>query len=658
MIMSTSASGRETTTMGVEVLPGRIKMAIIDDAFAPPMREDFGPETLEAFWQDISESPSALAQLKALGPTSLKRSSDLDDQLLCKLFAEAEHVDEITPFLDRHLRPLIDIKRGPLDLLVSKVRNELQWECSCLGKIDDTLPDDSIHIFFIDYYFGPPGQPQSIIAAKNYIDQIKRKYVRADGQHPLFVLMSSTEITETERIKFREDTGLIGGVFLFIPKSDFGKEIIKLKLASLAASRLAASRIQHFVEALEQSITDAGNTFLKALKSLSIEDYGYIHSLCLLEEAQPLGDYMLSLFSSYIGRLLFEHEAVKTRQLEVDRISFKMLPPTQTKPSDLIARMYQASVCHIATEDLNHPQSESRPSVLGDDVDQHPYVHLGDLFWRDASGEVWVIVTPQCDLVFGPTSKSRGFRKDRSVHLVPGKLQRINEPLSDQDLDRPRTEIFVHQGIAYRILWDVKRLKTVEFGKLWKWLNAGSYVRVARLRLSFALEVQHAVTASLSRVGTPVAPPMNHPVKVELCCVNPSNGRTAVLTSEDQGAFLFIMRNGKQFCVLKEEAALKFSEFLAVAKTDWTRRLTALEARSAAKKNVDAALDACKKNIEKLSTEFSNSFALLERLREPFLVPLKEPGKLKGLAITVVRGWETSRNYSFDTPLVFNIVIS
>lgn len=83
--------------------------------------------------------------------------------------------------------------------------------------------------------------------------------------------------------------------------------------------------------------------------------------------------------------------------------------------------------------------------------------------------------------------------------------------LNETDKAMPSTELFTWKGEKCRILWDVKKVVSIQYRHIGTWLAQGTgkcLDRVARLRLPYALELQRAFTADLMRVGMPVAPPI------------------------------------------------------------------------------------------------------------------------------------------------------
>ena len=186
-------------------------------------------------------------------------------------------------------------------------------------------------------------------------------------------------------------------------------------------------KIQNFVKAIEGSIEAATDQFVNAVKSLSLEDYGHIQRLSLQEDGQPLGDYMLWLFGAYFGQLLFHDQpGVRNHRKQIDTLWVKSFPPCQHAPS--VARLPKcigARFFDNSVEDLEaHPLT-----IAGSSSADLPEIRLGDLFIRDVSSEVLLVVSPECDLAFFPKGQPRVCDPDQSVLLMPGTFHPIDEPL-------------------------------------------------------------------------------------------------------------------------------------------------------------------------------------------------------------------------------------
>lgn len=418
--------------------------------------------------------------------------------------------------------------------------------------------------------------------------------------------MSSLPSVTAHAEEFRRRSRLVAGMFHAVPKHELTDVFsLQMHLQTMAMSLPAGHRVQEFVDALREKVKTVGEEFAERISALTLSDYAYIQSLSLQADGQPLGDYLMWLFGAYFGQLLFGRE-LRLQREELDGMRFTPLP-SQTLPSRQLAEMYHYALFDVDVGPVTaHPRARaaSNGTVTGDVASPHgaeaerqaadagdPMLSLGDIFVPissapadtegdcteadacpgvsdDAVGaiddgaesrhpDLMMIINAQCDLSFTPEG-SRTIERSRSILLLPGRLHPIWEPIPDRDRDSPRTELFERQGQGYRILWNNKEARSVPYGEFRQWHDgAGSSIarheRTARLRLPFALEVQRAFAADLTRVGMPVAPPICQAVDVRVLRAREKRFDSSEELDGAESAFLVLSRHGHkimQQCVL------------------------------------------------------------------------------------------------------------
>jgi len=207
-----------------------------------------------------------------------------------------------------------------------------------------------------------------------------------------------------------------------------------------------------------------------------------------------------------------------------------------------------------------------------------------------------------------------------------------------------------HYGKEYfRILWDPKRLHSVSYGEVSKWLQDRGCVLVARLRLPFALQVQQAFAADLTRVGLPTAPPIQRSARTRLYCAG-EDGKCVLLAEREQGAHLFATRGGHRF-VVDDEFVVDIKSRLLDAIDGLEKREIFLREKNAEKavQTAHAAADA----LRHLTTR--HDVAL--RIRLPFIPPpIGQTAQLADLPIAVQFGGEVAGTYRAEQPLLVHLL--
>jgi hypothetical protein len=318
--------------------------------------------------------------------------------------------------------------------------------------------------------------------------------------------MSSSPDADAGTETFRETSKLLGGLFGFVRKADLrDREKLYLYLTVWAIGMPTRHDIQHFAEALEIGVRNAAEDFVRRLRALGFEDYANIQWLSLQPDGHPLGDYMLWLYKSLFAYLLHDQPKVLQQQKKLDTMSFETFTPSQGSPSPQLAEIFRFALTEPGVEEVGaHPRAPA-----GSD---EPFLQTGDMFFRDRSSDVLMVINAPCDLNYAPGQK-RGFPKDRPVLFIRGTLQR-HEELDTSGL--VRTELFKHDGKPHRILWDHRRVMSKEYGTVWGWLKEEKYFRKARLTLPYALEVQQTFAMHVMRPGLPTRPPTYRHADVEV----------------------------------------------------------------------------------------------------------------------------------------------
>ncbi|MET0462743.1 MAG: hypothetical protein ABW007_06300, partial [Chitinophagaceae bacterium] len=331
---------------------GISRIAIIDDAFDKPIRADFEDgDDLEMFFAEVDADPAARAELAELG-YELADAGDISDEMLDRLFSERQNLAALKSHCNR-LFHLIDEKQSQLKPLYDSLKHDLGLEVDRYGASDELI-DLTTKVIFIDYFLGPGADSYEV--AKRIARETYGKYENEPSK-PLIILMSSKEISEDTIAAFRDESGLLGGTFYFVDKRDFSnKDKLHLKIGAWAMALPYSEKIQSFVNGLQAAMDEVSEQFFNDIRKLSVDDYAYIQKLSLQEDGHPLGDYMVWLYSSYLGRLLFEAPTVRQQQEIIDQMTFEDLPPSQMKPTLQLAEIYKSALFASVDDAQAHPR--------------------------------------------------------------------------------------------------------------------------------------------------------------------------------------------------------------------------------------------------------------------------------------------------------------
>jgi|GEM_PF-3323037 len=523
------------------------KVAIIDDVDDPRSESEFYANEKNDFWSELAyNNTDAMEEMNTLVREKLNREidklQDIDDIILQFLWSSRAELKELKRPVEEILFAKALEKVNELD----RFQNHLATlDLNVLREgtnidIEEVLKE--VSIVFIDYVLGPESNLKSSVErAETIAARIYSAF--SNNEMPLIILMSNHKHAAQDEERFRDKSGLLRGMFYFVTKRDLkNKEKLFLNLSAWVKTLPISVDIQRFIKTLEDSTLTVWHDFISGVKSLALEDYAYIQNLSLQEDGHPLGDYMLWLYNSYLGHLLFEsHKAMQEQQKIVDGLNESYLPPNQTMPSTQLVKMYQSSLFNMSVGELSgHPviEADTHSDKAGQTSnDLIPYLHLGDIFIKEGSDYVLMVINAECDLAFGP---KRVCDINGQVLFIPGELQPPEK--WGEGFDQTRTEFFEYEGKRYRIVWDVKKIHSYKHSEIHTQLTGGGYKRKARLRLPFALEVQRAFAANLTRVGMPVAPPIYHPVSIEVWAKGEEKTKINLIKAQDGLAFWILTK--------------------------------------------------------------------------------------------------------------------
>ena len=506
------------------------RVLLIDDAFDPFDLAELQDE-IGVLWDRIIRSEELQAELRLVRP-NIEDRSQIDGELIDELFSKRDTLPRLGPicittlFADK-LSKIADIQ--PLKSHFDAIGIDVLERGS-----DEPLPDEQCKLIFLDYSLGPDDNVGAVANARTRATDIYAATANEEDK-PFIVLMSSKPNADLAHEDFRERSGLLGGLFAFLKKTEFkNREKFNLHLASWALGMPTRHSIQRFVEALDKAASAASTAFSKRVRALGVEDYANIQYLSLQPDGHPLGDYMLWLYKSLFSHLLHDHEEVLAEQKKLDALSFEQFTPSQSAPSANLAEIYRFALTEPGIGPLG-PHPRAAPGS------NEPYLQLGDMFFKDAGGtEVLIVLSAACDLAYAPGA-ARAFPTDQFVLLEYGELQ----PITDEPRDSAmRTELFHFNNAVYRILWDHRRAVWKEYGAVEGWLTGEGFVRRARMSLPYALELQKSFANHITRIGMPVKPPLFLKADVEVVAGG-EDGTCEIIATIANGAQV-IRRRGEE----------------------------------------------------------------------------------------------------------------
>ena len=499
--------------------------AVVDDALDTPTVSSLQYDLL-AFWNLIERDEELQKQLESYGILA-ESEDEMTDEEIATLWATRGERGRFIAHANRTLFENAKPAFEEVDQVVSSLRH-LGLKVATVGTGDSVPVAD---VVFMDFYLDPSDRMSSDLSAQ----RAREIYdVAGEGTNkPFIVLMSSIQDVESRADEFRDNSRLLGGLFDFVSKGDLNDPTrFTIRLATWLLNMPLRHRVQHFIETLDSSMYKRTQDFMRTVRSLTFEDYAFVQSLSLKDDGHPLGDYMQWLFSSLlVNKVLEKNDRFTDSKEGINRISADSQPPSQLFPSTQLAETYSIAIAEQGLEEIeSHSRvgmdvtegiSGSDPDSSGEDASRRgnntpqiklPKLRLGDLLVHDDGRRVHMIATPDCDLQFAPNS-GRMPEEGESVMLVPGQLRPLREPIGRGQI---QTELYFHDGEQCRIAWERKKIITVPVSEFLDWCADNGFSRPARIRLPYAVKIQQDVMGGFSRIGMPVAPPLQEFVPVEV----------------------------------------------------------------------------------------------------------------------------------------------
>lgn len=417
-------------------------------------------------------------------------------------------------------------KQSDLEPLI-KLLEEHGVECHKFGGAYAVTTVDEPHLVFIDLRLHEDGSPISVDAAVAIFKKLKEHH---QGCQPFVFLMSTlVDALKQRREEFRLQAKLFASQFESLEKRMFG-DVSEL---SYVLARYA--RVLPQLRSLQKSIEDVGTAVHTAvsrvqeeLKNLDLADYFVLHRNTISIEKVGLGTYISDLVLEYLA-----HEVENTTQIwdfarELDKLKPENLPRSRFALTPAAGKIYSGNLVHA-----NGRLDAERERKLGP---SDGYFYMGDIFFpaKELNDPVprtaLVIATPACDLV-----RPEVLRK-RTIFLCEGKIHLMSASSVPADHDRLPGVILSHPTDPKKQLlinWDKKKLHTWHAEEMdeFKQIEGCHWVRVGRLRPLYAIQLQHAITADLSRIGVQRAPNMLVPHGVEVLIKK--DGKWTVLDNLD-----------------------------------------------------------------------------------------------------------------------------
>ena len=395
----------------------------------------------------------------------------------------------------------LGLQRPLLPLIGLLEANDVK--CLKFGSDYDPRHEDAPQILFIDLKL-KEGDPTEVRHedAVAICATAQRAY---EACRPFIFLMSSlpTKLRE-KREDFRRDAELFQSEFEAVAKSDFeNADDFGRALANYTNSMAKIRELSVSMEKVGKAFSVAGKNVLEGLRELDLADYFVLHHNTTSIDKVQLGPYVVEMMLEVLAHEVEGQQELWELSMVLDSLKMPDLPRARFGLTAAAAKLYSANMIHSGAMLLAEDTMQQGPA--------HGYFYTGDIYLDaqamnlPAPKRAFIIITPACDLVRPAQMKGK------SVLLCEGAVEVINPSSKLIAADALPLTVMPHPRDSNQfigITWNKKKISVWHDDDRSKFSDAEncSFIRHGRLRPVYALQIQHAVTADLSRVGTQKPP--------------------------------------------------------------------------------------------------------------------------------------------------------
>lgn len=517
---------------------GITSAAIIDDVYDDtPTSNDINEESWNFFLDDHSVEDVTIIR-EGYGVTDPESRWDelRSDDSFVRFLWDVRDGSNTFQALFRSFIERQELGKAQLEPLRAMLFDDLNLTGDSFGALSDRVVVEQL--LFVDLFLGAQ---QDETARNKALERVKAIVDARRETPPLLVLMSSSTRLHAMRDDFRDEAELLGCQFRTLQKGLLNNLAdVQELLYRLTSSYQDSLQLSSFLVLWQRALQEASTRFLKTVRRLDLRDYADLQTLVLNADNEMIGTYLLELFGKYFQFELEEDARLSSAALKLNEMKWENYPAPHFLPAADSATisngiLFRSSKILSKSELLQFGDVlfSTRLDALGEGAEPSANFAKGERI-------ALLALTPACDLQHGYAKRFffiSGIAKPSELLL-----HKKSESL---------TPILIHEEKQYVIEWDVGAPVAWSLNELEAQLNSETpnFERVRRFRSLFSLQLQQKFTSSLSRVGTPVMPPMQHLTGATIS-YRDNDGllrQLATVSPPDRLAVLLVGREGRNF---------------------------------------------------------------------------------------------------------------
>jgi hypothetical protein len=496
---------------------GIVHAHIVDDAFDIAPGAELRPELVQGFLDSLlDEQFDELAKLLGIPEANEDKLNSFLSTLdgTKSLFNHREQFGEAAESLfeeftsglepeNNRVKPLIDFLEG------------LGIQCHTFGRDYEVDTSPEPQMLFVDLKLNE--RQIDIDEPIRVVKALKKQYPQA---HLLVFLMSSAAIAlQANQEVFRDKCELLSTQFEVLLKKMFtNPDELHLFLKHHISVYPRLCKLQDHISKWGVALDTAKQKLLQVMRCLDLADYFVLHHNTVAVEQVPLGTYVADLLLEYVAHEIESSQDVWAFAKDLDDWKLKELTRSRFNLQPIVGDIFSGNVLHAGTRITAELERGRGPS--------DGYFNLGDVFFSKAEitqgqpKNAMVVLSPACDLV----RPSVLLERRGSILLCEGDVEILKPTSVLKEVDglNPVVLRYPENGDnRFLVTWQKKRPHIWRLGdiKSFEDPDKTEWTLVGRLRPLYALQLQHAITADLSRIGVQRPPDQYVPHGVEVLVV-------------------------------------------------------------------------------------------------------------------------------------------
>ena len=199
------------------------------------------------------------------------------EDFLEKLRQRVSEREDLVTVWEGYIEPFVGAARKEVEQLIECLR-ELGITVHASGIGDPKDPPDDVSVIFIDYTLDDSNVED--VAAESIAEINRIHDALTTPRRPIVVLMSSrTKLVSELKIRFRDRTGIMAGMFFGFQKEELKGIGLHAILNDIAENWPKAVALQSFVHTVAEASHSAAKQVSSLVRRLTLEDFALIQLL-------------------------------------------------------------------------------------------------------------------------------------------------------------------------------------------------------------------------------------------------------------------------------------------------------------------------------------------------------------------------------------------